>query len=119
MPRNEVSGVISALEEMLDAERHAIRNAEFDGLGKLAARQAELLDRLVASVESPDATALLRLKARADANQRLLSAALKGVQAAKRRLEMIRAASRSINSYDGRGRAQTISCGNSTVERRA
>lgn len=119
MPRPDTDEALSALEGLLDVERHAIRNGEFGGLDQLAAKKSALLDRISASGPRPDAGALDRLRIKADANQRLLAAALRGVRAAQRRLDMIRRASRSLNTYDNLGRAQTIGGGNSTVERRA
>jgi len=106
---------VEQLERVFDLERHAIRNGRFAGLAELAQRKEELVNLLTGA----PAEALERLRARAESNQRLLGAALKGVRAAQRRLEMITRASRSLNSYDALGQARTIASGGSQVERRA
>ncbi len=119
MPRNDMMEALTALDGMLDAERHAIRNGEFGGLESLALAKGRLLEQVTASVGRADGDALARLRDKADANQRLLAAAIKGVRAAQRRLDMIRRASSSLNTYDSLGRAQSITPDRGSVERRA
>lgn len=119
MPQTDVAGALAALEGLINVERHSIRNGEFDDLESLAIEKARLLEAIIATREAPVREDLARLKAKADANQRILAAALKGVRAAQKRLDMIRRASRSLNVYDRMGRAQSIGGNDGTVERRA
>lgn len=112
---NSMGHEIESLERLLDVERFAIRAGAFDGLVEIASRKEVLIDTL----GGVDAETLARLRKKAEGNQRLLSAALKGVRAAQRRLDMIRRASRSLNSYDALGRARTIGSAGPNVERRA
>lgn len=119
MQRNNSSEAIETLEGLLDAERHAIRSGEFAGLETLARVKSDLLDQISANPPPDGAAALERVRAKANANQGLLAAALKGVRAAQRRLDMIHRASRSLNTYDSMGRAKSIDSGTGTVERRA
>ena len=112
---NDALKTVELLERLFDLERHAIRTGVFAALTDLAARKEELADGL----EGAPAEALERLRARAQGNQRLLAAALKGVRAAQRRLDLITRASRSLSSYDALGRARTVASGGPKVERRA
>ncbi len=112
---SDLARTIELLEQVFDVERHAIRAGDFSGLDVLAVRKEALISDLRGA--PPDA--LGRLRARAQENQRLLAAALKGVRAAQRRLDTIIRASRSLSSYDALGRACTIASGGSQVERRA
>ena len=117
MEQNKLVDVVRALEEVLDVERHALRNGELKGLSQLSEVKASLLRRLEKSeLRAGD---LERLKLRADQNQRLLAAAIKGVKAAQRRLEMIRQAVRGLNTYDRHGHARKIESSASSLERRA
>lgn len=112
---SEFAQTIELLEQVFDVERHAIRTGEFSGLAELATRK----EALIGNLRGAPADALDHLRARAQENQRLLAAALKGVRAAQRRLDTITRASRSLNSYDALGRARTIASDRTQVERRA
>lgn len=117
MTQNNIAGHLRVLEGLLDAERHAIRNGEFEGLSQLSEKKEKLLDRL----EQSDLSAkdLGHLRSKAEANQRLLAAAIKGVRAARRRLEMIRQAAHGLNTYNSQGQARTIGSSVGSFERRA
>lgn len=119
MPRSETDVAIVTLEGLLQAERHMIRQGEFGGLAELAAEKERQLARIAAARDRPDPTALADLRRRAQANLALLGAAVKGVRAARKRIDMILRASRSLTSYDRLGHTQTITGDVSTVQRRA
>jgi flagellar biosynthesis/type III secretory pathway chaperone len=106
---------IESLERLLDVERHAIRAGAFAELADIIGRK----EALIGTLGGVGAGRLAHLRGKAEQNQRLLAAALKGVRAAQRRLDMILRASRSLNSYDALGRARTIGSGGPSVERRA
>jgi flagellar biosynthesis/type III secretory pathway chaperone len=106
---------IEELERLLDVERHAIRSGSFGDLADIAATKEAAID----SLSGVSAQSIVRLQRKAASNQVLLAAALKGVHAARKRLEMIQRASRSLNSYDALGRARTIGSAGPNVERRA
>lgn len=121
MSNPDLTRALHALDGLIDAERHAIRSGAFEGLGQLADEKARLIDAVARhQVAGPDQRALLtRIQARTSENQRLLAAAISGVRAAQRRLDMIRRAARTLNSYDALGRATTIGSTAGTIERRA
>ncbi|MBW6505399.1 MAG: flagellar protein FlgN [Rhodobacteraceae bacterium] len=112
---NDTLKTVELLERLFDLEGHAIRAGSFSALTDLATRKEELAKGLAGA----PAEALERLRARALSNQRLLAAALKGVRAAQRRLDLITRASRSLSSYDALGRARTVASGGPNIERRA
>ncbi|MGO4851651.1 hypothetical protein [Phaeovulum sp. W22_SRMD_FR3] len=112
---SKLAQTLEEMEDLFQVERHTIRTGDFDALPGLALKKAELLERL----EGTPPEALRHLRSKAETNQRLLSAALKGVRAAQRRLEMIQRASRSLNSYDALGRARIIGSGPSSIDSRA
>ncbi|MDP1669190.1 hypothetical protein [Phaeovulum sp.] len=111
----DTTNTIELLERLFDVERHAICSGTFTALGQLA----ETKEQLITALADAPAEALNRLRTRAQTNQRLLAAAQKGVRAAQARLAMITRASRSLNSYDARGKACTVASGGPNVERRA
>lgn len=115
------SQTLEKLEGLLEVERHMIREGNFDKLDILAREKEAALASL--EVQGEDSAVLREQLARvseiAARNQRLIGAALKGVRAAERRLEMIQRASKSLNSYDRLGRARTIGDGSNSVEHRA
>lgn len=111
----DTANLITELEGFLQVERHMIRNGQFEGLERLATEKARLLTALTGT----PAQMLTRARDLADANQQLFDAALKGVRAAQRRLDMVQRANHCLDSYDQLGRARSIGNGDSSVERRA
>ncbi|MBC7138860.1 MAG: flagellar export chaperone FlgN [Defluviimonas sp.] len=112
------------LARMLDDEGRAIGAGDLRALARLAEGKAALVDEVEARAESAAATpaeaaALDGLRRQAMANQRRLGAALKGMRAALRRIDGLRRAGRSLQSYDASGRPQTIGLTPSSLERRA
>lgn len=110
---------LDRIAALLDAQRGAIRRGDIASLGQVGEQLEALLHRLGPSLTRDDAPRLDRLKREARETQRLLGAALRGVQAARSRVTAIRDAGARLNTYDSRGRAQSVSFGDATVERRA
>lgn len=117
--RADASSLIGSLDKLLRAEAKAIRQGDFAAFATLAERKSDLVDRLLELSRRDAAPALARLKARAEANHALLSAALQGVKAARTRVEAIRRVGTRLDTYDSAGRAQSVSFGGGAVERRA
>lgn len=112
---NETEERIARVVDILRLEKDVIRNAEFAALPELVSRKEAAL----ADLEGTPARLLVGVRQMALENQRLLDAALKGVQAVRKRLSEIRAAARSYQSYDQNGRARKIGPESGSVERRA
>lgn len=121
MSSSDLTRALVALEGLLDAERRAIRAGEFEGLARLADEKARLIDLIAghASAAPGQRELLVRIQSRTSENQRLLAAAMSGVKAAQRRLDTIRRAARTLNTYDSTGRATTIGTAPGSIERRA
>lgn len=117
--RTETESAIGALIALMADEAEAVRRGALSDLGALAARKADLLKALPALAGQARAEDLARIRAAAEANGRLLSAALRGVEAALARLASIRGAAMRLDTYDSAGRGQTVSFSGNTVERRA
>jgi len=113
--QNETDDRIARLIDILRLEKDVIRNAEFAALPDLVARKEAVMDEL----KGTPARLLMTAREMALENQRLLDAALKGVQSVRKRLAEIRQASKSYTSYDSSGKARTISPEGGSVERRA
>ncbi|WP_376875952.1 hypothetical protein [Albirhodobacter sp. R86504] len=118
---SEILAALERLEGLLQVERHLIKGGNFDELDTLA-REKDIA--MAAVLNDPASTRLhfdrlMQLREVAERNQRLIGAALKGIRAAQRRLEMIQRASKSIDSYDQLGRAKTIGSTAHHIERKA
>ena len=113
------SKVLEGLKALLDTERNAIRSGDFADLEKIAARKAELLGLLERALRPEYLSRLEAIKKSSGKNQHLLTAALKGIDAARSRVMAIKTASTSLTTYDSRGRANSILASPSAVERRA
>lgn len=115
---NDANPILDEIADLLIEERRRIRAAEFSGLARIAVLKADL----IAHLEAGGRLSSARLAAIGEAardNLRLLDAALKGLKAARTRIEAIRGAARGLNLYDDRGRALSIMPAGGVVERRA
>lgn len=115
----EGQAVIAALRALTVEEARAVRQGAFALLPELGVRKAALVERLRQVTDTGDAQDLSRLRAASEINGRLLQAALRGIGAAQARLAAIRQAGMRLNTYDNRGRAQSVSFAAGQVERRA
>ncbi len=105
----------AAMLALMQEERTVIRSGRFEALAALAARKEALVSQL-ADQPSRD---LGRVVDMAQANQRLLAAAIDGVRAARDRLAAIRAAGSSCRGYDCTGKATEIVHAGGSLEHRA
>lgn len=110
---------VGELMALLREEAAVIRRGALSDLAALAARKAELVEALPALSGPAFRGDLARIGAAAEANGSLLAAALRGIEAARVRLTIIREAALRLDSYDSMGRARTVSFAGGTVERRA
>jgi flagellar biosynthesis/type III secretory pathway chaperone len=108
----------TALAQLLAEERACLLSGDLAALPRLILAKERLLE-LVQGASAPPAEVLDRLKAAAERNQALLDAALRGVQAARARLETVRNGGPALNTYDAAGRSSTVGGRGPSVERRA
>lgn len=96
------------LEELLDRARAAIMTADFAGAAAITPEiEAALTD--LGSLADP--AQLERLKNKALRNAALMDAARKGMRAAHRRMEEIRAVAKGGQTYDGHGKRADFQLG--------
>lgn len=105
------------LARLLDEERRCLKNGALGDLAPLIARKQALVAAL--SSGRSDLPGLRKTLMQAEENQRLIAAALKGIQSAQVRLRAIRDAGNGMVSYTAKGRAVRLDQGVSQVERRA
>lgn len=98
--------IFAILESFLDKERRAILNGAFEDIDRIAHEKELLLEgkKLVA----PDQKTLERLRRKAERNQNLLAAAIRGVRSVSARLEALRNGPAELNTYDKSGQRTTL-----------
>ena len=103
------------IKNLLRLEREAISTANFDCLESIVHKK----EKLIGSLGGLSSQELAELKTIAQTNHRLLGAAMKGVQAAQRRLGQIVEASKGFTTYDTTGRSNRISTRGNSLEKKA
>ncbi len=105
------------LARLLAEERRCLKEGALGDLSSLVTRKEALLAGL--SARPADLRGLRKTLMQAEENQRLIAAALKGIQSAQVRLRAIRDAGNGMASYTEKGRAVRLDQGVSQVERRS
>lgn len=108
---------VAKLCQLFEDERHALLCADYSALGDLAARKEQYLSDLTA--DPPDSTTLTDIKSRLTENQRLISAALRGVAAATERLGALEAVRDGLTTYDPSGKMASITTTQRRFEKKA
>lgn len=104
------------LTRVIEADRSAILEGRYHALVADEAARAQALAALATAGDRP---ALTRISAGFARNQRLLAAALGGLQEAKSRRQLASQARNSLSSYDAAGQPASIASSQPTVVRRA
>lgn len=99
----------------LEAERHALLTGQFGLLEAMAAEKADLF----AALPEDDPELLRDVAARVQRNQRLLAAALDGVQTARVRIAQLRDVRDSLRTYDSQGQKSDLHRARPSIERKA
>lgn len=95
------------IEDLLDAERNALLEGNFDAVSRLKDRKEELLGSLLEHRAGLSPEAYAKLSEKAAHNQTLLAGAARGIAAVRQRLQEIRDARAGNASYDAEGRRPT------------
>lgn len=106
------------IDAALTAEATAIRTADFSGLEALIKEKARLTDQLGNVRPAPTADMLERLRRRARHNALLLQAAMRGLRAARSRIDALQNGS-DLRTYDRSGALASASGTRPTLEHRA
>jgi flagellar biosynthesis/type III secretory pathway chaperone len=97
---------LAALLRLLDDEREGLLRGRLAEVAAVADRKARLIAALNAA---PDPAGLVRVKAAAERNQRLLEAAAAGVKDVRARLAEVRQSAGTLATYTPEGARQTVS----------
>ncbi len=109
--------LIAEFHKVLNAERQALISAQFDLLPGFYTQKEGFLTRLVQS--NPHKAELRLIKASMDENQALLAAAMKGVAAARERLEALHNVQNGLSVYTDEGRVELAQRRMRTLEKKA
>lgn len=104
-------------EDLLERERAAILEGNFDFLKRAVAEKERLASALGAAGEN--VSRLRRLREKAEGNRLLLEAAGRGIRAAAERLAGLHGPAPSLSTYDSSGRRQTLETTSGKLESRA
>ena len=119
MSDHPTPAVVDALEELLDQERVALLKGDVDRINRAAARKEELVSKVDALTDIPSSV-LTPLQDKLQRNQTLITHALDGIRAATQRIEDMRKARDSLQTYDQRGQLKDLSTtAKRAVEKRA
>lgn len=107
----------TALNEVLDAERHALLKADYAALEPLQASKAKILTQLeTMNVKRRD---LVNVKERMESNQALIGGALAGIANAKQRIFDLQAVQDRLSVYDPTGRIEIAQNQTNALEKKA
>ena len=109
--------IITELHALLDREKQALMAADFDPLAELLAQKETLLHQLACS--KPTTDLLGGIQTKMDENQTLLAAAIKGVSAARDRLEALKTVQNTLSTYAPDGRVELALNRRRSLEKKA
>ncbi|HHS93935.1 MAG TPA: hypothetical protein ENK63_01130 [Rhodobacterales bacterium] len=98
----DVNIAADALDDLLDNERGMILEGRIDGLADTTRQKERLIARLG---EHPSVPRLLQLREKIQRNQSLLSAAARGLKAARARLDHLSGTGAPMRAYSANGAA--------------
>lgn len=99
--------LIDQLDELLDQERAVLLSGDLDAMAGIAEEKERLIDALNA-LEPDHSSNLGQLQTKVERNQVLLDGALQGIRNVATRLAALRRIRRTLETYDSKGRKQTI-----------
>lgn len=106
-------------QALMDAEREALKGADFTRLEALYEQKHELLKEIEARSETLSRAQLEALSVSSRGNERLLDAAQRGLRAVARRISETRRAAEHLDTYTDDGKRQDLGPVRSSFERRA
>lgn len=91
-----------ALEEIVEQERSALLEGDLERLSQMLPRKEQLIEDLN-GLEVLDSDDLIRLQAKVNRNQSLLSSAAEGIRAVADRMAELRKVRQEFTTYDATG----------------
>jgi flagellar biosynthesis/type III secretory pathway chaperone len=104
MNNHDETTKLEALADLLERERSALISGDLEGLARLADEK----ERLIGDAATMTASGLQSLKEKATRNEALLNSALEGIRSVAARLDALREARDTLNTYDRSGQRQSI-----------
>ncbi len=119
MSDHPTPAIIGALDELLEQERAALLKGDVDRINRAAGRKETLISQIDALTDIPSSV-LIPLQNKLQRNQTLIEHALDGIRAAAKRVEDMRLARETLQTYDHRGKLKDLSTkAKRAVEKRA
>jgi hypothetical protein len=119
MDSDITSEKLSALDDLLDAERTALLKGDLEALSGMLESKEALIDAVNAGVHT-DIDTLQQLNRKVQRNQLLLDGALEGIRNVARRMAALRRIRSNMETYDSSGKKRNIDIDNDhSVEKRA
>lgn len=109
--------ILAKLFAILEDERRALLTARYDALPGLAAQKDKYLRGL--ELTPPAKTTLQALKTKMRENQDLITAALRGVEAARKRITALEDVRDRLTTYDPSGNMSLMPNTQKTFEKKA
>lgn len=106
-----------ALERLLDQERHLIMQGQFDSLGDLTRKKSDALSGLGSWGLTADR--MKKISAKVSRNQSLLDAAIRGIRAARQRVETVIETAGSLSTYTNSGKKAELGNQSGGLEKKA
>lgn len=106
MARNDLSAIVASLNDILASEREHLLAGRLGALTGTTQTKEALLERL--STSNAPAEEIERLRKQAERNQALLSAAARGIGAARDRIATLRSTPLPTRTYARNGTATEI-----------
>ena len=113
MPTDTVSDIL----DLLDRERDALRTGLFQDLDALGDTKQRLFAKLTQG--APEVSDLKQIKVRLSENKKLFSAAIRGVSAARDRIDALQNVREGLNVYDQSGQMAKVSTGQPVLRKKA
>lgn len=111
--------VVDRLNDLLEQERRALTEGDFDRIDALIPQKQELIEA-VERLDDPADAALAGLQDNLRRNHVLLASALEGIRAVADRLAELRRVRQGLDTYSRSGRKTRLLTGDKvTMERRA
>ena len=108
MTYDSAQNVVDKLDNVLEQERLALLDGNLVQISELLEQKETLIDTLKSN-ESAAQPELQKLQDKVARNQALLDGALQGIRTVAARVAAFRKIRRSLDTYDEKGRKQTIS----------
>ena len=102
---------------LLDAEKVALMTANYNALGPLQQRKTAALSLLARQSNSREVLEVIRAKI--DENQALVTAAISGITAARKRLDALNDVQSGLTVYDQSGKMAVVSAKPAAFEKKA